>query len=51
MIADLFRNSDLSPVYTPLLEQGAEVLNAGIVTRLDLDRDFHGLARQLRGFV
>jgi hypothetical protein len=49
MIADLFRKSDLSPVYTPVLEAGAEVLSEGIKTRLDLDQDFHDLASHLRG--
>lgn len=49
MIAELFRNSDLSPLYTPILERGAEVLAAGIKTSLDLDGDWKDLAAHLRG--
>jgi hypothetical protein len=49
MIAELFRKSDLSPIYTPVLEAGAGDLAEGIKARLDLDHDFHGLAKHLRG--
>jgi hypothetical protein len=48
MIAELFRKSDLSPVYTPVLECGAEILKDSIQAKLDLDHDFHRLAGHLR---
>jgi hypothetical protein len=51
MIAGLFRASDLSPIYTPLLEDCADVLKDGIKARLDLDQDFHDLAGRLRGLA
>src|SRR5580658_608363 len=51
MIADLFRDSGLSPVYTPVLEDGAAVLADGIKARLDLDHDFRDLAAHLRGMT
>jgi hypothetical protein len=51
MITALFRKSDLSPIYTPMLEGGAEVLADGIKARLDLDQDFRSLASHLRGLA
>lgn len=51
MIAELFRKSDLSPIYTPVLEDGAELLADGIKARLDLDSDFLDLAKHLRGLT
>jgi len=51
MIAELFRKSDLSPIYTPVLEDGVELLADGIKARLDLDSGFLDLAKHLRGLA
>jgi len=39
--APVICKSDLSPIYTPMLEAGAEVLAETIKARLDLDPEFH----------
>lgn len=48
MITELYRRSDLSPIYTPVLVDGAELLSDGIKARLDLDQDFYRLVEHLR---
>jgi hypothetical protein len=51
MIAELFQKSDLSPIYTPVLEDGAAVLADEIKAKLDVDQDFMDLAKHLRGLT
>jgi hypothetical protein len=48
-IAALYEASDLSPVYTPVLEAGATVLDRSIETWLELDHATLALRKLLRG--
>jgi hypothetical protein len=51
MIAQLFRASDLSPIYTPVLEIGAGTLDDAIGVDVNLERDLGTLRRHLRTSV
>ena len=48
LIADLYRASDLSPIYTPVLDTGAAALDDAIASRVDLDRKLGELRQHLR---
>ncbi len=51
MISSLFLASDLSPIYTPVLEAGAAALDGGIEAGLDLKRDLSDLKTHLRRYA
>jgi len=51
MIAELFRKSDLSPIYTPVLEAGARILDESIEAGVDIRQGVRELTAHLRGIA